>query len=64
MYYILNFILKNNFYKNFSGTLMHYYEKLIKMTIYITFRRLNTTLLTTHLAVLETLTRATSRALH
>jgi|TARA_B110000285_G_C14846019_1_gene477630 hypothetical protein len=30
----------------------------------IAFRKLNTTLLTTHLAVPETLTRATSRALH
>ena len=43
---------------------MHYYEKLIKMTIYKAFRGLNCTLLPTHLAVLETLTRATSRALH
>ena len=43
---------------------MHYYKNLIKMRIYIAFRRINTTLLTTHLAVLETATRATSRALH
>ena len=34
-----------------------------KITVYIAFRGLNSSLLTTYLAVLETLTRATSRAL-
>ena len=39
-------------------------HKKSKNTTYIGFRRVNTLLLTTHLAVLETNTRATSRALH
>jgi hypothetical protein len=37
---------------------------MLKTPIYISFRRLNTSLLTTHLEILETPIRATSRALH
>ena len=46
---------------NLIDKLLHKMTKVVKK---IAFRKLNTTLLTTHLAVPETLTRATSRALH
>ena len=48
----------------FVRELIHYLVKSLKMSIYIAFRRLDTIQLTTHLAVLETATKATSRALH
>ena len=42
---------------------MFYQIKTLKMRIYIGFRKVNTSLLTAHLTVLETNVRANSRAL-